>query len=323
MSVQGHFQQTDGPYQLCCPSSWPRAVWNVVSIDGGISAFNYSVYNPPVQNGSGHVTFGGSTSGVTDFRGVMPVDALSCTIGVSCSADQACIVQVAGTDNSHVADCNAADTPMPNSFPDKICCHIQEKCWNGVDDNGDGFIDCADPDCNGQLNPPQVCGNATEGYGTWQNTSGCVVGYNYTTGTTIYNDSCIGTPPQNTPYYCGYGKYDDPVQEPTGVCCPVGYRPFWNADPFNPHWECKESAQCGINPISQACGFDFDLNTTSWYSSAYSGDVNNWCNTQVTDLLYPLDDVQPDYQGSTGCCLIPKFGQIDYWLDKNNVKIWG
>lgn len=170
---------------------------------------------------------------------------------------------------------------------------------------------------------PQLCTSTGEpAQASPFNTSACILGYDYVTNTTIYNSSCLGQwpPPTGDPYfYCGFGPLDDPGVESTGVCCPVGWRSYW--DDIAGKWTCKESLQCGVDP-SLSCDFDFDLAREDWYSSAYYGDALDWCNTQVTNLLYPLEGL-PGYEGSTGCCLIPKYGEINYWLDEGNVKIWG
>jgi hypothetical protein len=122
-------------------------------------------------------------------------------------------------------------------------------------------------------------------------------------------------------FYCGFGYYDDPSNQPLGVCCPVGWRSYFNL--YYNKWECQESAQCGIPPIINAsCDFDFDTQTQQWYSSYYQGDENDWCNVQIPNV-YHSSDLPNNYNGTTGCCLIPKFGQINYWVDKNNINIWG
>ena len=50
-----------------------------------------------------------------------------------------------------------------------LCCTVKEICTDGKDNDGDGLVDCADPECNeenpgGSLDPfdpptttPQVC----------------------------------------------------------------------------------------------------------------------------------------------------------------------
>jgi len=57
-------------------------------------------------------------------------------------------------------------------------------------------------------------------------------------------------------------------------------------------------------------------------SIVYDGDATDWCNTQIPDLYIPLE-IPPGYTGSTGCCLIEKYGEVNYWIDEDNVRIWG
>lgn len=85
-----------------------------------------------------------------------------------CSRDAAlCVFEMANGGNSHVAACNQNNTPMNNSFNGTLCCKVEEICTDGEDNDGDGLVDCADPECNAalansDLNPtgvdtPQVC----------------------------------------------------------------------------------------------------------------------------------------------------------------------
>ena len=58
-----------------------------------------------------------------------------------------------------------------------------------------------------------------------------------------------------------------------------------------------------------------------WLSEVYSGDAADFCNTQVPNLHEPLETA--GYSGSNACCLIPKYGELNYWLDEDNVKVYG
>jgi len=66
----------------------------------------------------------------------------------------------------------------------------------------------------------------------------------------------------------------------------------------------------------------FPDNSPHWLNASFYGDTSDWCNTQVTDLYIP-PEIPPSYDGSAGCCLIEQQGEINYWLDEENVKIWG
>jgi hypothetical protein len=64
----------------------------------------------------------------------------------SCSGDYVCLASISDQLNGHVGDCSAYGT--------KVCVKVSalsELCSNGIDDDGDGLIDCEDPDCS-QLN---------------------------------------------------------------------------------------------------------------------------------------------------------------------------
>ncbi len=326
VSMQGHFSSEpvipgfSNTYSLCCPD-----LFTLNDATYG-PAFKFSPINPPVFNGSGHV----QSADYSDFTEQVFVGA-DCDVKASCDVGETCLFKLSDPLGGHVADCHNLNNPMSNLYAYSMCCKLTEICWDGIDNDGDGFIDCADPDCNGvhafpaPATEPQICTNflVDPPVSSPYTTSGCIIRWDEDTQTTIYDPDCIGQNPNPplTHYYCGFGMYDDPTDEPTGVCCPVGTRPQFDEG----KWSCIGTAQCGLDPLLR-CDYDFDLNTPDWYSSVFAGNVNEWCNTQVTNLLYPLpDDIPPslNYEGSTGCCLIPKFGQINYWVDVGNVKIYG
>ena len=328
VSTHGHFSTTGvnfgftDTYKLCCPT--------VVQIETTApTAFRVSTINPPISNGSGHV----QSNSYTDFIETVNLNA-ECNVKATCSTEEICLFKMSSDEGSHVMDCHNANHPAPNSYTLKMCCKLQEKCWDGIDNDLDGKIDCADSDCNDFSsstfgNNPQICTNFVPfpPESSPYNTTRCIIGWDPILLKTIYNPDCVGQwpppPPNDNAFYCVFGKYDDPVQEPTGVCCPVGTRP----EEILGTWRCMPTAQCGLAP--RVCKFDFDLSRPltsppDWYNSSYSGNPFDWCNTQVTDLYIPPGE-WPDgtYSGSTGCCLIPKFGQINYWIDVGNVKIFG
>ncbi|MFB6274461.1 MAG: hypothetical protein ABEL51_16375, partial [Salinibacter sp.] len=86
----------------------------------------------------------------------------------TCGRDaEICAFKMSNKTNAQIADCSNRSAPQPNTFDGRLCCQVNEVCTNGVDDDGDGLVDCADPACNGAsasgaLNPfnvtkPQVC----------------------------------------------------------------------------------------------------------------------------------------------------------------------
>ena len=95
------------------------------------------------------------------------------------------------------------------------------------------------------------------------------------------------------------------------------------------HWECSDSDECGID-LGRRCkeafwetsGYFWDpVSTPNWLSKVYSGDELDWCNTQIPNLYQP--DETLGYPGSNACCLIAKSGEMNYWLDDENVKVFG
>lgn len=190
VSTQGHFNANLASlfaYNLWCPSAWPFS-------SGSVS---FTFVNS--TNGSTHVGL------VNAFNGEVLLGFQdSCYMRQSvCNAEESCIFKTDGDNNTHVADCNTPNFPMANSFDYPVCCKLTEICNNGVDDDEDGYIDCADSDCYGDpLNivPPEEC------TGSPMNTTFC---------TGPQNATCIGQPPEDTKsFYCGYGITDDPTNPP-------------------------------------------------------------------------------------------------------------
>jgi hypothetical protein len=79
---------------------------------------------------------------------------------------------MSGGQNAHIADCDQNKLPPSTSYDGTLCCSVKELCYDGKDNDGDGLVDCADPECNGAnigspLDPfgadttPQVCHNAS------------------------------------------------------------------------------------------------------------------------------------------------------------------
>lgn len=311
VSMQGHFTADLSSlfaYSLWCPSSRP--------FDAGSVSFTYAVSNS-TSNGSNHVGL------VNAFNGEVLLGFQdNCYMRQSvCEVEESCIFMTNGTNNTHVASCDTPNFPMANSYDYPICCQLTEICNNGVDDDEDGAIDCADHDCN-NLNAnlePEIC------TGSPLNTSGCILYFNATTGETVYNPVCLGQPPDpagSTYFYCNYGINDDPNNPPgtPGVCCPVGYYAEWSV--AQGRWFCTPTTECGLDlaNFGETCEFDYDSETGPWLSSVYTGDPDYWCNSQVPDLYSP--GLTPDPR-STGCCLVQKYGAWDYYLDEDNVKIYG
>jgi len=76
--------------------------------------------------------------------------AEDCRFAESACVDgkEACIFKMANGNNSQVADCRNESEPMENDFQGQLCCEIHEICYDGVDNDGDDLVDCADPECH-------------------------------------------------------------------------------------------------------------------------------------------------------------------------------
>ena len=160
----GHISN-DGHFDVLPSSSYPNLLCcrNFDGFGGGVTSFRYA----GGVNGSGMVSVNSTTSNFP-----MPVKLGfpdSCFLKqTACDHDasEVCIFRVSTSsaspyvaDSSHVADCNNALNPIPNAFPSELCCKFAEICDDGVDNDFDGFIDCADQDCkktNTGL-PPAFC----------------------------------------------------------------------------------------------------------------------------------------------------------------------
>ncbi|MCF7871991.1 hypothetical protein K9L97_03060 [Candidatus Woesearchaeota archaeon] len=284
LQLSGHFNQAPGHgFYLCCSSQGRDAaeVYGLNSVDFFVAKTGH------VRNYSQGKNYNDNGGGLEE----VDVGALSCTVrNVSaCLGYEEELLAVSNPVNGHVGSTsdttsgNPGDDKYPypggHSFKYSLCCTTPELCWDGTDNDGDGFVDCADPDCYGSdIYPgtgiygtsPQLC------TGSPFDTSGCSTGV-----VGQINESCQGPNdaddlPQH--FYCSYGLYDEfnlrddngellDDSSQVGVCCPVGMSAFYN-DVDN-LWECRERDECGVAP-SFVCKFSFlddpDLVNRSWFN---------------------------------------------------------
>jgi hypothetical protein len=321
VSMEGHFTNdlnyTNAPYFLCCK--------NLINMGSGVVSFKFAPWFPPSVNGSGMVSFNSTTS---NFAGVINLGfPRSCFLKSSCSlaSGEICVFKVkndssSSVASSHIVDCNTANLPFDNSFSTELCCEFDEICDDGIDNDGDSYIDCADQDCKktDMSVPPAFCG------GSPFTSSSCVVSYSVLpngTVSVVYNSSCQGQAPITSGrppyYYCSYGVSEEVGSNP-GLCCQAGT--YAKQNPGTGVWSCIGSDVCGVSP-GFACLFDFDLNTSQWKASVFVPSNPNWCVSRFP-YFYTPDSI--DYpRMSTGCCLIVNHGEVGYFTHPDNVKIFG
>jgi hypothetical protein len=224
-------------------------------------------------------------------------------------------------DSSHIADCNFANTPNTNTYPNEVCCKITEICNDGIDNDGDGYIDCADEDCKHFTTPaipPEFCTGSPF-------TSDVCINVTRVQGqppVIIVNPLCRGQipgdpilNPENLSYYCSYGYEEDPSSG-TGLCCPNGtYAKFENGE-----WICADAEACGLSPLP--CDYDFDISNLLWRNNKYLPGNNDWCVSRMPYLWTPDEIPYAPYR-STGCCLVATHGTVGYFTQEENVKIFG
>lgn len=319
VSTQGHFYDVSPtatinfPYKLCCPDFWPLGY--------GSGSFEFSTVND-----TGHISVEDSV--VTNFAGTQYLGTYECEYitGGNCPVDKACVFKMSNKDNSHMMDCSKADTPVPNTYQDKLCCKPFELCWDNLDNDEDGFIDCADSECNGlnmttgaRYKPPELCTDIPTNSRTNYDTDECVVSWTNPTAdpfdvSITWNANCVGEPdtlPGDTHYYCSFGHRDRfvDVTSTPGYCCAQGYEYSATAG------TCVQTDPCGPD-----CNQDFDFSFGAWYANHYPTALN-WCNSIIPDLYSP-DTTPTTGIRSDACCLIPKFGEVNNYVDEDNVHVW-
>ncbi|MGV8169543.1 MAG: hypothetical protein ACP5N3_05805, partial [Candidatus Nanoarchaeia archaeon] len=328
ISNQGHYTpnlNSSYTFQLCCQ--------NLANVGKGAVSFKYSPNMSPILNGSGHVSINSTYS---NFYGWMRLGFQdSCYISSTCNAtSEVCIFRVGNEvpanrinasnpyaiDNSQITSCNSPSVPFVSNFTKKLCCKFQEICNDGVDNDVDDYIDCADNDCNNWTpsNPKYCTGSPLD-------SDACVISYTSDGDgniNVVYNSSCQDQPPINYPdeyYYCSYPR-DAPAQGAPGMCCPIGTYPRYTT--FT-GWYCEDSALCGIGSGTE-CLYDFDTERPLWRASVYNpSNPDTWCQSKLPYFFSPIVDYMLYPERSTGCCLLNKDGTVGYFTDEENVKIFG
>lgn len=335
VSLQGHYASwlntslINYPYALACDSRL------VIDRSDGVSTFNFSDPNSVVATvggvsvlGGGHITRTGVGVNFQSeaFHGFTEGACRVVSGGGSCDASEVCVLKVSNPDQGTVADCTNPNLPYPNNFQHRICCTPKEYCRDGVDNTGDGLVDCASPDCHPTTRfdvntgttittPPQQCDPGSYIPGNNQSTSECVIDHEIDANgiiTPIFSPHCMGPNPEplepDIPYYCNYGFDDDPLTHSDGFCCPEGQ--YYD----EPTAECRDFQVCGILP-EHFCGFSFPINTNSWLGQVFDNSPK-WCHSHLPNLRSAVGR-------SEACCPVMTHGTFGYFVVDENVKIFG
>ncbi len=357
VSLQGHYAEWLNsslilyPYGLFCDERLvqdrtdvsPTFVFSdpneVVAVVNGLNVY-----------GGGHVSFSDNKAVVNfttpAYHGFAEGKCRVATGGSSCTAQEVCVLKVSNPDQGTVADCNDANLPYENTFQNRICCTPTEYCRDGIDNTGDGLIDCASPECHqSPVNPEPLRCDPDPSYvpGNQQTTLECVIGHDGDDNT-IYNESCEGPDPDpfvesgwndinnwpsnfpekfdypdvTAPYYCSYGIDDDGSHtEGQGFCCPPDTRAEYEE---GMGWICIDFEECGVSPILD-CDADHRTNFQGWLDLPFDGeDKEDFCVSHLPNYFSRITDT---YDRSMGCCFVYMYGQAGFYYAEDNVKIFG
>ncbi|USN45166.1 MAG: hypothetical protein H6502_03850 [Candidatus Woesearchaeota archaeon] len=226
-----------------------------------------------------------------------------------CSKGYACLFYASDVGNAHVASC---DGDNPYNFSVLVCARTAplENCYNSIDDNYDGFIDCVDSDCHAAAIEQAVdafyCDNSALPAGSMLTTDFCV---NNPTLCNNTEEAIEGTDPveYGVSYYCSYVEEDDPVlSNREAYCCPQGYYPQ-RVSPWE--YKCLETATCYDESQPEFCNSMFHLfaEFPAWSTE------NNPLDLDCNQYNEPT--------GSEACCLVSRWGGVDYF-DTANVRVY-
>jgi len=239
-----------------------------------------------------------------------------------CDPQEVCVLKLSGETNAHVASCSQENVPFEHNFGYTLCCTPEEYCRDGIDNTGDGLIDCQSPECHPSLEfnelVPQRCDPGEYDPGNNQTTFDCVTG-GYPPDPE-FSAHCTYTDSLNIDYYyyCSYGEADDPsVGE--GYCCPEGQ--YYDSE----LGDCRDFTKCGIDSVSLWCAFDANHNFDDWLSELFVGEpdgdgVPKWCHSHLP--LFSSYGLSSGFK-SEACCPVVLWGTYDYWVIDDNVKIFG
>ena len=196
------------------------------------------------------------------------------TDNVSCDGVSACSWDFAGESATNEAACSLLGG---HSF---VC--QPEICSNGLDDDGDGLVDCQDDDCYEYPNDVGVSDPS------FFNCLGSLV-------TEDMDLSLLGLS-----YSCTSKDSDGDVIDPTvGLCCHEGWH--LEKDDALGIWSCTDTDAC------------LDLLNQNFCNAYYLSDFSSWLSDGV-DCVNPVLGL--------ACCPVVQFGDFDYYSNSGNVVVY-
>ncbi|MCP5062134.1 MAG: hypothetical protein GY936_06690, partial [Ignavibacteriae bacterium] len=278
VQFSGHYNQSGLGYELCCTDSFTDAQ----EVHGAVPEDSFALH------GDGHI------ASITEGNNLglwlrETIGAGTCTTRAAdaCLVGEMDVLRMSATSNAHIGSSTDSSRPQTHAFDTSLCCEIYELCWDSVDNDGDGYVDCADPDCYGDEAPPSNSIYGTEPQlctGSTYDTNGCAQGYGSTNIACQGPDDTFGQPQY---FHCNYGKFDvynltapdgtilDDASQ-VGVCCPQGERGRY--DTFTGTWSCTPNDECnGI--ASPRCSYRFEVpaERDDWFLATEEVDTPNYC----------------------------------------------
>ena len=98
-------------------------------------------------------------------RTLLAFSSLVLLVGCAASTPPKPRVEICGNGIDDNGD-GKTDCADPTCFSAPFCKTVFEICDNGIDDNADGFTDCADPECAGDAScvKVEICGNGLDDF---------------------------------------------------------------------------------------------------------------------------------------------------------------
>ncbi len=162
-------------------------------------------------------------------------------------------------------NCNGCGKPCASGYAcvNSACKKLVENCQNGVDDDGDNLVDCADPDCTAGY----TCGTTPAGWNgpiaLWSGAAGtdpsCGAAGGFPGNAFVANSGLVVPPPGNACPACGCttapSSYCDDLTFIFDTSKTCTNQSPWNPQPFAPNTsttECQTFGLCEATPSAES-----------------------------------------------------------------------